>query len=229
MSERNVLGLIPARGGSKGVERKNVRELAGRPLIAHTIAAALDAEAVTETVVTTDDDEIAAVAVDNGAKVPFKRPAKLAADETPTEPVIVHAIKELDKQGESYDDLILLQPTSPLRTAADIDAAYDRYRTDGTDSVISARPTKDIQWEKTPQGAQRKADGEKIARRQDRSPDYVVNGAMYITGVNQFMETESLTAGRTEIYEMDAITSVDIDTPFDLWLAERILEGWYEN
>ena len=226
MTESAVLGLIPARGGSKGVPRKNIRELAGIPLITHSIQAARDATAIDSVVVSTDDGEIAEVAESHGARVPFMRPSELATDEAPTAPVITHALETLHDAGEAYDSFVLLQPTSPLRTATDIDEAYSLYNDSESDSVISVYPTYDTRWKRTPEGAKKLNYTDADKRRQDRDPEYVINGAIYITDVKQFFQTEETITGTTKMYEMTERESVDIDTPFDLWLAEQILTKW---
>lgn len=226
MTDNRVLGIIPARGGSKGVPRKNIRELDGLPLIAHTINAARDASDIDTVVVSTDDEEIASVAENHGVHVPFMRPDHLATDEAPTEPVIEHAIESFRENGESYDTFVLLQPTSPLRTAEHIEEAYTLYVDRNVDSLISAYPTSETRWKKTPEGAEQLNYLQANKRRQDREPEYVINGAIYIVDINQFLQTQNITAGTTVIYEMSEIESVDIDTPFDLWLAEKILTEW---
>lgn len=226
MTESAVLGLIPARGGSKGVPRKNIRELAGIPLITHSIQAARDATAIDSVVVSTDDGEIAEVAESHGARVPFMRPSELATDEAPTAPVITHALETLHDAGEAYDSFVLLQPTSPLRTATDIDEAYSLYNDSESDSVISVYPTYDTRWKYTPEGAKKLNYTDADKRRQDRDPEYVINGAIYVTDVKQFFQTEETITGTTKMYEMTERESVDIDTPFDLWLAEQILTKW---
>lgn len=226
MTESAVLGLIPARGGSKGVPRKNIRELAGIPLITHSIQAARDATAIDSVVVSTDDGEIAEVAESHGARVPFMRPSELATDEAPTAPVITHALETLHDAGEAYDSFVLLQPTSPLRTATDIDEAYSLYNDSESDSVISVYPTYDTRWKYTPEGAKKLNYTDAGKRRQDRDPEYVINGAIYVTDVKQFFQTEETITGTTKMYEMTERESVDIDTPFDLWLAEQILTKW---
>lgn len=226
MTESAVLGLIPARGGSKGVPRKNIRELAGIPLITHSIQAARDATAIDSVVVSTDDGEIAEVAESHGARVPFIRPSELATDEAPTAPVITHALETLHDAGEAYDSFVLLQPTSPLRTATDIDEAYSLYNDSESDSVISVYPTYDTRWKRTPEGAKKLNYTDAGKRRQDRDPEYVINGAIYVTDVKQFFQTEETITGTTKMYEMTERESVDIDTPFDLWLAEQILTKW---
>lgn len=227
--DQHVIGIIPARGGSKGIPCKNVNELNGLPLIAYSIRAAIDSGSIDSVVVSTDDSEIARVAERYGARVPFMRPSGLAADETPTAPVITHVLQSLKEKKEEYGTLVLLQPTSPLRTATHIDEAYSLYETSSADSVISVYPTNEIRWRRTPQGAKRANYIHGSNRRQDREPEYVVNGAIYITGVEAFLQTEDLKNGRTELYEMSATDSIDIDTPFDLWHAEKILTDWRDN
>jgi len=229
MTGSSVLALIPARGGSKGVLRKNIRELDDTPLIAYSIQAGLDANVVDSVVVSTDDDEIASVAESHGARVPFIRPSELATDEAPTAPVITHTLQTLQADGEDYDVFVLLQPTSPLRTETHVEEAYSIYEDPQIDSVISVYPTYETRWQRTPERAKKLNYINASNRRQDRKPEYIINGAIYITNVNLFLDTEEVKSGRTELYEMSEIDSVDIDTPFDLWLAERILTDWKDN
>ncbi|EMA61289.1 N-acylneuraminate cytidylyltransferase [Halorubrum distributum JCM 13561] len=229
MTDEKVLGLIPARSGSKGVPDKNIRDVDGKPLIAHSIAAGQNASSIDTVVVSTDDDAIATVAERYGARVPFIRPDHLATDEAPTAPVIKHAVEYLRKQGEEYDTFVLLQPTSPLRTEEHIDEAHSQYDRSDVDSLISAYPTYDTRWQQTPEGAEKLNYVDADKRRQDRDPEYVINGAVYVTDVAEFMETENIITGKTGIYEMSERESVDIDTPFDLWLAEQILSRWEDQ
>lgn len=226
MTDRRVLGLIPARAGSKGVPRKNVRHIGGLPLIAHSINAGRSANCIDSIVVSTDDEEIAGIARECGARVPFLRPAELATDESPTEQVIDHALRTLAANGERYDDVVLLQPTSPLRTESHIDEAYHMYRNREADSLLSVYPTREIRWRKSSDGAEQINYIDAPKRRQDRDPEYVANGAVYVTDVEAFRDTGKITPGRTIIYEMSEVASIDIDTPFDLWLAERVMEDW---
>jgi CMP-N-acetylneuraminic acid synthetase len=229
MSDTTRLGLIPARGGSKGVPRKNIRSLAGEPLIGYSIQVANNATEIDSTVVSTDDNEIADVARSAGAEVPFMRPAELARDETPTEPVVQHAIKTLRELGQEYDDVVLLQPTSPLRAAAHIDEAVELYESRNADSLISGYRTYDTRWTRTSSGAEKINYLDAPARRQDREPEFVVNGAIYIVDVTLFLETNELKSGKTVLYEMDKQRSIDVDTPFDLWMAEQIVSEWNTN
>lgn len=226
MTNDKVLGLIPARGGSKGIPNKNIRDLNGEPLIAHSIKAGQNASSIDTVIVSTDNDEIATIAEQYDARVPFIRPDRLATDEAPTAPVIKHAVEHLQERGEYYDTFVLLQPTSPLRTEVHIDEAYSQHECPDVDSVISAYPTYDTRWQRTPEGANKLNYTDASKRRQDRDPEYVINGAIYVTNIAQFMKTETTITGKTAIYEMSERESVDIDTPFDLWLAEQILSEW---
>src|SRR5712691_3013598 len=132
-----VLGLIPARGGSKGVPRKNICMVAGKPFLQYTAEAALGALRLDRIVLSTEDDEIAEVGRRCGAEVPFLRPASLAQDTTPMLPVVQHAIRMLEAAGDHFDAVCLLQPTNPLRRASDIDDAIDLLERTQADSVIS--------------------------------------------------------------------------------------------
>ncbi|HEX9660078.1 MAG TPA: acylneuraminate cytidylyltransferase family protein, partial [Rhodothermales bacterium] len=137
-SSTRVLAVIPARGGSKGVPRKNLVQLCGRPLIAYTIGAGLSATSVSRLVVSTEDEEIASVARSLGADVPFIRPATLATDTAQSLPVVQHAIQAVEEvEGTPYDVIVMLQPTTPLRTAGDIDSAVALLLESGADSVVS--------------------------------------------------------------------------------------------
>lgn len=224
MNKPRVLGIIPARGGSKGVPGKNIRDVYGKPLIAHTIQAGVSASVVNSVVVSTDDEDIAQVAKKYGARVPFMRPSELATDEAPTAPVITHTLERLENGGEEYETFVLLQPTSPLRTKEHIEEAYSIYQDSDYDSVISVYPTHNTRWKRTPDGVKKINYTDTAKRRQDRDPEYVTNGAIYITNVDQFLQAGKIIAGKTELYEMNEIDSVDIDTSFDLWLAQNIFE-----
>lgn len=217
----DTIAIIPARGGSKGIPQKNIKHLDGKPIISYTIEAALDSVEVDEIIVSTDDEEIGKVAADAGATVPFLRPAELAEDDTPTEPVITHAINSVD---EEYQQLILLQPTSPLRTATHVTEAVQKYRSQDAKSLLSVVPTHSYRWVRTADGAEQvNYDGNRD-RRQDKTPEYEENGAIYITDCESYLRTENLTVGQTLLYIMDEQASVDIDDPFDLWLAEQMIE-----
>jgi CMP-N,N'-diacetyllegionaminic acid synthase len=228
-----VLGLITARGGSKGVPCKNVLPLHGKAVITWTIDSALGAQSVGRVVVSTDDHEIADVCRRAGADVPFTRPASLAQDESGHMDVVVHAIEWL-AQHEGYhpDYVMLLQPTSPLRTSEDIDAAWDVATKHAADSVISVCEThhhpymiKRISTEGTlvdfvhgaaPAGASHR-------RRQELPPAYFENGAIYLTRTSILVEQKTFCPVRTFPYIMPPDRSLQIDTGWDLKLVEYIM------
>lgn len=228
----SVLAVIPARGGSKGLPRKNVLPLAGRPVIAYSIKAALDSRLLSGIpVVSTDDCEIAEVARQWGAQVPFLRPSELSEDETATIPVLLHAIRWLEKNSSSSPDYImLLQPTSPLRTAEDIDNVIQLALDNDADGVVSVCTSSHHPY------LAKKVDQEgKIQdfipiggthnRRQDLPSAYTVNGAIYLAKRDVLLEQQTFYTESTYAYIMPVERSLDIDTPWDLFLAERILES----
>lgn len=224
-----VLGLIPARGGSKGVPRKNIRQLAGRPLLAYTADAARGARSLTRVVLSTDDEEIADVGRACGLDVPFLRPADLAGDTAPTLPAVQHALRWLAERGEIYDAVCLLQPTSPLRTAADIDGCVALLATSGADAAISVLP---VPPEYNPHwvyfadeaGALHLSTGEAqpIPRRQSLPPAFHRDGSIYVTRSHVAL-AGSLYGERVVGYAMPQRPSVNIDTLDDWALAEALL------
>lgn len=218
-----TLALIPARGGSTGIPRKNVREIAGKPLIAWTIEAALAAEGIARVVVSTEDEEIAAVARKWGADVPFMRPAELATDEAPGIAPVLHAAAELT----DYDELLLLQPTSPLRGRAEIEALLAMARDGSAPSVVSVSEASEHpawMFRMAPGGRLKNLGGfEEAARRQDLPALYMLNGAMYWVRTDWLRREQKLVGRDTLGFVMDAQTSVDIDTMLDWRLAELLL------
>lgn len=224
-----MLALIPARGGSKGLVGKNLRPLGGRPLIAHTIRAALEARAITRVVVSTDAPEIAAAARRAGAEVPFMRPAALATDTASSLDVCLDACDALATPERPIDALALLQPTSPLRTAADIDAAVALFVARRANAVIAVTPDPHpIAWTRVlgPDGllAPHPAfAGVPSGRRQDHPPTFHPNGAIYVISVPFLRAHRALESDRTYGYPMPPERSVDIDTALDLAVAEALL------
>lgn len=223
-----VLGLITARGGSKGIPRKNLAMLAGRPLIAYTIAAAKGSTLLTRAIVSTDDEEIAAVAKGLGADVPFLRPEDLARDESSSVDVAKHAIAWARQQGETYDYLMILQPTSPLRTAEDIDAAIRIAAETGADSVMSMMELSDFSLPKLKkiEGGWIKPlledEGKQSARRASGTPVYKRNTAIYLTKTSA-LKSGDLFGARSAAHVMPRERSIDINDPVDLALAEFFL------
>lgn len=222
-----TIALITARGGSKGIPRKNLAELAGRPLIAHTLDAAAQAEAVDRIVLTTEDREIAEVGRAWGAEI-IDRPAELATDGASSLDVIAHALDVL-KDGPAVETLILLQPTSPLRTAPHVDDSFALFRSSGAASVISVTEAGHPPWKMfvldADSGRLHPLMGaEYLSKpRQDLTPVYRPNGAIFIQDVATFRTHGSLFAEPAVAYVMDAESSIDIDSPMDLETAERIL------
>ncbi|MCS4198106.1 acylneuraminate cytidylyltransferase family protein [Salinibacter ruber] len=227
MPQSKVLSLIPARGGSKGLPRKNIKELCGEPLIAYTINAARESKRVDRTLLSTDDREIRNTALEYGAEAPFLRPESLAKDETPTEPVVEHALQYVRKNWMGdWETLVLLQPTSPLRDEEHIDEALLEYAEADANSLVSVFEDHSYRWEKTGDGARRINYSTERTPRQEKSPDFVENGAIYIVDINSFLGSGDLQYGTTELYVMDESSSVDIDNKFEFWMAERIASEW---
>ncbi|EMI17663.1 CMP-N-acetylneuraminic acid synthetase [Rhodopirellula maiorica SM1] len=225
-----VLGIVIARGGSKGIPRKNVRELCGKPLLQYTAEAALAAKKLTRVVLTTECDEIASVGRACGLEVPFIRPAELAKDDTPSLPVIQHTVDFLQQQGDRFDAVLTLQPTNPLRLPSDIDGAIDLLETSGADSVISFVDV----GEKHP--ARMKFVGEdgrvidppfaeefEGQRRQDLRPLYLREGSIYLTQRSVLMDQHSFKGQDCRAWIMPPHRACNIDTPFDMQMAEWLI------
>lgn len=218
-----TLALIPARGGSKGIPRKNVRPIAGKPLIAWTIEAALGAAGVSRVVVSTDDEAIAGIAREYGAEAPFLRPAELATDEAPGISPVLHAVETLPE----HDDVILLQPTSPLRGAEHIASMLAFAEARGATSVVSVcEAGKHPAWmyRMDEEGRLAPLIASDAARRQDLPAAYALNGAMYWIRTAELRQSHTLVGPDTIGFSMDAESSVDIDTPLDWRIAEYLLE-----
>jgi CMP-N,N'-diacetyllegionaminic acid synthase len=225
-----VLGVIPARGGSKGIPRKNLAQLGGRPLLEYTIDAARGSQRLSRTVLSTDDQEIAAVGKELGVEVPFVRPAHLASDSATSASVLQHALKQIEEQeGRAYDLVVLLQPSSPFRSAADIDRAVELLDHAEATSVVSVTTLE----EPHPVKVMVMDDGvlkpflpqywRETLRRQDLTPVYRLNGAIYGVTRDVVQNECSLWGMRTLAYEMPPERSLNIDTPWDLRLAEAVL------
>lgn len=223
-SDLNAFALIPARGGSKGIPRKNIKLIAGKPLIVWTIEAALRSSLLNAVVVSTDDPEIADVARRAGALVPFMRPSELAQDQTPGLDPVLHALDQLPQ----YDSVMLLQPTSPLRTTEDIDGCLTLASVKKSQSVVSvAEADMHPYWTyrlNSDQTMARFVDAAPIARRQDLPPAFSLNGAMYFAQANWLRFSGSLVNAETLSYVMSKEHSVDLDTPLDWKFAELLLK-----
>jgi len=229
INDDRVLALIPARGGSERFPGKNIALLAGKPLVVWSIEAALQSKYVDKVVVSTEDDRIAAVGKTAGAEVPFKRPEKLARSTTSSMVVAQHALSELELQGWSFGYLLLLQPTSPLRTGSSIDNAVECFQKKGADALIGVTETDHpLEWEnELPESLSMESFfGSKINQRsQDFPKRYRVNGAIFLARVTNFKKENTFFLRKnTYAFIMDREVSVDIDTKFDLLIAERLLE-----
>lgn len=225
-----VLGLIPARAGSKGVPRKNLRLLAGKPLLHYSIESAVAARRLARVIVSTESDEIAVAARAAGAEVPFRRPEALAADDTPMLPVVAHALRTLAEQGDEYDAVCLLQPTCPLRRAEDIDGCIELLERSGADSVVTVLevpPRYHPHWAflENGDGSLRPATGAPLTpRRQELARAYHRDGSVYVTRCSVVLDEASLYGRRTLGYRGDPARNVNIDDLEDWARAERLLD-----
>ena len=217
-----MMGLITARGGSRGLPGKNILSFCGKPLIAYTVEAALQSGCFDNVLVSTDSREIADVCLKYGAEVPFLRPAHLAADDAKSRDVVLHALDFME-QKSPVESICLLQPTSPLRSAEDIRQAVSVFRRNSADSVISVTEySHPIQWavSVSEDGKISEPSGLKPSRRQDQSVCYHPNGAIYIFNAEFIRRSEGYIGKNTYALIMPPERSVDIDIPFDFMLAE---------
>ncbi|WP_339060487.1 acylneuraminate cytidylyltransferase family protein [Tepidibacillus marianensis] len=223
LNGKRILGIIPARGGSKGVPRKNIRVVAGKPLIAWTIDEARKSKYIDQLILSSEDQEIIQVAKEYDCEVPFVRPKELAQDNTPGIDPVLHAIEMLS----GYEYIILLQPTSPLRTVEDIDGCIEKCIQNQNDYGVSVTETdKSPYWmysiendKMVPVLSQDMI----INRRQESPKVYELNGAIYIAKTEKLIESKTFLNKVTVPYIMPKERSVDIDTELDLKLVELIL------
>jgi CMP-N,N'-diacetyllegionaminic acid synthase len=227
IDNQKILGLITARGGSKGVLRKNLREVAGKPLIGWTIEAAAGSRYLDRLILSSEDEEIIACARRLNCEAPFVRPTELADDRATSISVVHHALNSL---VERYDYLVLLQPTSPLRSAEDIDACIAACIAARAPSCVSVTEvTKPPQWMYT-----RKPDGrmipfvpteQRLGRRQDATPLHVLNGAVFVARCDWILGRLDFIAEDTIAYEMPPERSFDVDSEMDLRIVKALIEA----
>lgn len=221
-----AVGLITARGGSKSLPRKNVLPVAGKPLIAWTISAALESKSINQIVLSSDDDEIIKTAMEWGCPASFRRPAQLASDEASSIDVVLHALDQLP----AYEFVILLQPTSPFRSSEDIDAAFKLMQSKGAPSCVSVCEVEQSpywMYRLSEEGRLEKLLSEKTTatRRQDLPPVYMLNGAIYIANVDWLRRTKTFLGEGCVAYRMPKERSLDIDTKDDFDAFRRKVEG----
>jgi CMP-N-acetylneuraminic acid synthetase len=225
-----LVGLITARGGSKGFPGKNIAPCAGKPLIAWTCEAALGSKRLGRSILSTDSEEIAAVGRKCGVEVPFMRPADLAKDDTPSIDVMRHALEWLEGAGDRPKALVLLQPTSPLRTSRHIDEAVDRFVREKADTVVSVVR---VPHRFHPQSMMREERGRllpyegkrTVTQRQELAALWARNGPAVLVVAAALIRRSELYAGTTLGYPMSEEDSLDIDEPRDLKLADQLLCG----
>ena len=223
---KRVLAVIAARGGSKGLVRKNILDAGGKPLIAWSIEAAQDSRLIDRTILSSEDAEIIEVAKQWGCEAPFVRPAELATDEAPIEDALLHA---LDQIGESFDFIVLLQPTSPLRQATDIDGAIETCHASGAPACITVSvPAKSPYWMFTvdEKGRMRRLieTAGPTHRRQDLPPVFAANGAVYVMAVPGFRASGQIFNPEAVAYVMAPERSLDVDSAMDLALLGALFE-----
>lgn len=224
-----TLYVIPARGGSKGIPHKNIKPLAGKPLIGYSIDVARQLADDADICLTTDDPEIARTAESMGLNVPFLRPASLATDTCGTYEVLIHALDFYRDRGIDYDTLVLLQPTSPMRTADDVRAALELYSPDidmvATVKEAASNPYYNC-YETDSDGFLHisKGDGG-YTRRQDAPKVWEYNGAVYVINVESLRQMPLSAFTRRRMSVMPAERSVDLDTPIDWLIAEKLIEN----
>jgi CMP-N,N'-diacetyllegionaminic acid synthase len=228
---KTFLAVIPARGGSKGIPRKNIVTVNKKPLIQYTIDEAKDSKYIDKIIVSTDDKEIAQIAKNCGAEVPFLRPKYLASDEANTIEVLIHVVVELRSRGIEYDYLILLQPTQPLRKSWHIDEAIEKVVEEAEDSLVSVTKVKEhpILMRSIDGNGKVKnlLDLNSTIRRQDHPNYYKVNGAIYINRIDENLSKDTSLNDNKLAYIMDREFDLDLDDPIDLELFKHKISQHY--
>jgi N-acylneuraminate cytidylyltransferase/CMP-N,N'-diacetyllegionaminic acid synthase len=233
VEQKRVISIVAARGGSKGLPGKNLYHLDGRPLVAWPVAAALGAASVSRVIISTDDEAIAKAANLAGADVPFMRPAHLASDTASSMDVVMHSLDTLEAQGDEYDYVVLLEPTSPLTESSDIDAAFSKlHATRGkADAIVgicgveSTHPEYDVRINAegliTPFLM---PDFKSLRRRQEVEKLYFLEGSLYISCVKAFRRYKTFFHDRTLGYEVPRWKSLEVDDIFDLIMIEAVVQ-----
>ncbi len=227
---KRILAIIPARGGSKGIPRKNIRPLAGKPLIAYSILPAKQSKYIDRLIISSDDQEIIAVAKSFGAEAPFVRPSELASDTAKSLPVMQHAVKFCEvAEGGKYDFVVLLEPTGPMRVTEDIDGAIEMAINKEADSVVGLMELEDANPVRVKKIVNGKIEPFCIPepeglRRQDQEKAYLRNGSIYVFRRDSLVENNSLWGKESLAYVMPRERSVNIDEESDFLVAEYFLK-----
>ena len=225
---QRILAIIPARGGSKGIPNKNIISLCGKPLIAYSILAAKASRYIDDIIVSTDSEQIADIAAEYGASVPFLRPAALASDTSKTIDCMVYTIDELEKQGQHYDCVVLLQPTQPIRKEDSIDQAIAMILDSTEDSLVSVTTVSEhpiLMRTITKEGTLKSLlPMSSTVRRQDFPDIYRVNGSIYINRINDSFNSSTSLNDNLLPFFMEEKYSIDIDSYEDLKKAETFLQ-----
>lgn len=221
-----MIAIVPARGGSKGLPGKNIRPLGGKPLIAYTVEEALKARGIDKVVVSTDDPQIAEIAVDFGAICPFMRPADLASDESLAIDTYLYTVDRLERElGYQIEDVVILLPTSPLRLASDIEAAMSLFQEKNAESVVSyVKEAHPISWHREIDSEQRLHPlfAENLCNRQETKETYYPNGSIYVFNMS-LLRQRKYYSDKSFAYVMPAERSVDIDNHLDFLFAEFLI------
>lgn len=222
-----TVAIIPARGGSKGIPHKNIQPLAGKPLLAHSIEQACAAHTIDHIIVSTDDGEIATVAQNYGAEVVW-RPAAISGDTASSEAALLHALAYLQQTKRLLPELLVfLQCTSPLTRAEDIDGAVQALLAENADSALAVTPFHYFLWRQDESGDAVGVNHAKQVRllRQQRSPEYLETGAIYVMRTAGFLQAKHRFFGKTALYVMPAERCLEIDEPLDLSMADWLLQA----
>lgn len=217
----SIISVIPCRGGSKGILRKNIKSLGGKPLVAYSIKASLESKAIDRTIVSTEDAEIKQVCLKLGAEV-IDRPIELALDTSQNEEVMLHVLQVLRRREDylpSY--MVLLEPTCPFKTSKDIDLAVQRIVDSNADSLLSVYKSELFFW--SANGKPLNYDPKRRPRRQDRKDEFIENGTIFITKAQTFLKEKCRLTGKIVLFEMPREISWEMDSPFDWEIAECII------
>lgn len=221
----NIAAIIPARGGSKGIPRKNIRPIAGMPLIAHSILDCQDSQLVRQVFVSTDDEEISTISQQYGAKI-IHRPDELAGDNASSESALLHAVEEIEAADFVPDLIVFLQCTSPIRTGEDIDQAIGQLQSKNADSLLSVSPSHRFLWqEKAGEVMSINYDFKQRQRRQDLTPQYVENGSIYIFKPWVLKSLNNRLGGKIALFPMDEEAAWEIDSLLDWDILELLLNS----